>query len=460
MRKKQTTQFFCNSCGATYSKWQGKCDACNEWSSIAEEPISSTIGSGRMNSTTIQPVQLIDPEHKPHEHRIKTNIAEFDRVLGGGIVHGSAILLGGEPGIGKSTLILQILDKLASPTAKCLYISGEESISQINARARRLSICNEHISFAGDCVVENIVAYLERTRTDLLVIDSLQTLISQELNSAAGTVSQLKHAAFKLIEVAKRKNISIIFIGHITKEGQIAGPKVLEHMVDAVFYFEPEKASDIRIIRAHKNRFGATHEIGLFEMTNSGLKSLQNASRVFLNDSDAQSEGLSGVTIFCGIEGTRPVLYEIQALVLPTFMASPRRAVVGWDINRLAMLIALISARLNVKLQDKEVYLNVAGGAKIDDPAVDLAVAASLISAALNKPIPRKFVFAGELSLSGVIREPKMQNTRIKEISYLGFSSFASRFNGKIEEVNKNSCKLNCFNLKHIFDVINFLKEL
>lgn len=453
--KKTVKTFICHSCGQTFNRWMGNCTGCNSWNTIEEKIYSAAKGS---NSSSAIKVYKLNDLNLCNYVKIKTNISELDRVLGDGFTLGSAILIGGDPGIGKSTLVLQAINNIASKELACLYVSGEESVAQINTRASRLGVNNSHIQLCSSYDVEEVIHFIESNQSiKVLVIDSLQTMCSKELPSAPGTVAQVRHSAFKIIEIAKRNDIILIFIGHITKDGQLAGPKVLEHMVDAVYYFESEKTSNLRIIRTYKNRFGPSNEIGIFEMSEKGLLPVSNPSKIFV--SDLVDQEVSGVSTLAGIEGSRMVLFEIQALVLPTFMASPRRAVVGWDINRLSMLIALLGARLNIKLYDKEVYLSVAGGMKVDDPAADLAVAAALISAALNKKIPRKFIFAGEIALSSAVKGALMLTHRLKEAEKLGFTDFVSgysRESGSNKE-DSNLAKITQHQIKNVGQLLSLL---
>lgn len=453
--KKIAKTFVCHSCGQTFSRWMGNCTGCNSWNTIEEETYSAVKSSPSNSAFKVYKLNEID---LCNDIKIKTNISELDRVLGEGFTIGSAILIGGDPGIGKSTLVLQAINNIAHEALICLYVSGEESASQINTRANRLSVSNSNIQLCSSYDVEEVINFLETNPSiKLLVIDSLQTMCSRELPSAPGTIAQVRHSAFKIIEIAKKNNIIVVFIGHITKDGQLAGPKVLEHMVDAVYYFESEKTSNLRIIRTYKNRFGPSNEIGIFEMSEKGLVPVSNPSKIFV--SDLADQEVSGVSTLAGIEGSRMVLFEIQALVLPTFMASPRRAVVGWDINRLSMLIALLSARLNIKLYDKEVYLSVAGGMKIDDPAADLAVAAALISAALNKKIPRKFIFAGEIALSSAVKGALMLNHRLKEAEKLGFSDFVSGYSREFanNKEDSNITQITQHQIKNVGQLLSLL---
>jgi DNA repair protein RadA/Sms len=352
--------------------------------------------------------------------RTKTPIEELNRVLGGGLVSGSAILIGGDPGIGKSTLLLQLSTSLSKSDMGCLYITGEESINQIKLRAERLDIKDNKTGLLAATNVEDIISTIDQNKEklDLVVIDSIQTIATNELSSSPGTVSQIRASAHILINYAKQNNITLLLACHVNKDGQLAGPKVLEHMVDTVLYFEGDHNNHFRILRSIKNRFGGVNEIGVFEMTSKGLMEISNPSELFLME---RENNVTGSAVFAGIEGSRPLLIEVQALIAPTNMATPRRSVVGWDSNRLSMIIAVLGVRFGLNLASHEVYLSVAGGLRITEPAADLAVAAALISAASNKPLPQGSIFFGEVGLSGEVRKVSQTEARIKEATKLGF---------------------------------------
>jgi DNA repair protein RadA/Sms len=351
--------------------------------------------------------------------RKSTGIGELDRVLGGGLVAGSAVLIGGDPGIGKSTLLLQTVVMAAQKGLNCAYISGEESVAQVSLRARRLGLLSKNVQLASATSVRDIIATLDSPNPpDVAIIDSIQTMFIDNIEAAPGTVSQVRAASHELIKMAKKRGITLFLVGHVTKDGQIAGPRVLEHMVDTVLYFEGERGHQFRILRSVKNRFGGTDEIGVFDMQDSGLKEVTNPSALFLSNRDA---AISGACVFSGMEGSRPLLVEIQALVAPSYMSSPRRAVVGWDSNRLSMILAVLETRCGIRFSDKEVYLNVAGGIRITEPAADLAVTAALLSALYDVPLPERAVFFGEIGLSGEVRGVSRMDARLKESEKLGF---------------------------------------
>jgi len=419
---KAKTRFICQECGAIHQKWAGKCEACNAWNSISEEVVSKKVTPYIKNSTGKGSLEMHDINAPAtFVMRNSSGMPELDRALGGGMVTGSAILIGGDPGIGKSTLLLQVADKMSREDGYCLYLSGEESPEQIKLRAQRLNIKDSRVQLACGILLKDMMALIEAPNPpSIIIIDSIQTAYHDEISSAPGTVSQVRACAFELIQATKRRDITLILVGHVTKDGQIAGPKVLEHMVDTVLYFEGEQGNSFRIIRAVKNRFGAANEIGVFEMHDNGLSEVTNPSSLFLSE---RSEPVSGVTVFAGMEGSRPILVEVQALIVPTFMASPRRSTLGWDNNRLAMLIAVLNARYGLNLLDKEVYLNFAGGIRIQEPAADMAVIAALISAAGDTPIDPKTVFFGEVGLSGEVRRVSHHDLRIAEAQKLGFKT-------------------------------------
>lgn len=416
---KAKLQYVCNSCGNLSNKWAGKCDACGTWGSISEETVSqvySISGSGKKGSSKIE-FQTLSASDE-NLTRLDAGMEELNRVLGGGLVKGSATLLGGDPGIGKSTILLQMVAMLANGGSKCVYITGEESVGQVSLRARRLGLEKAPVEIASATNVDDIITSLKTNKPDVVIIDSIQTMFVPAVDSSPGTVSQVRFSAHELINAAKSSGFCLILVGHVTKDGQIAGPRVLEHMVDTVLYFEGEKGYNFRILRAVKNRFGPANEIGVFEMQELGLAEVKNPSSFFLS---GKSNNVSGSVIYAGMEGTRPILVEIQALVSPSFLATPRRAVVGWDANRLAMVIAVLQTRCGVKLFDKEVYLNVAGGIKLTEPAADLAVAAAIISAVESKVIPADTVYFGEIGLSGEVRPVSQSINRLKEAKKLGF---------------------------------------
>lgn len=413
--------FVCQNCGAVSSRWQGKCDDCGDWNTLVEESATSGVAAGPVKSKRKGRVVALAPlaGETPDAPRVVTGIGEFDRVTGGGIVRGSALLVGGDPGIGKSTLLLQAAGALARQGHRVVYISGEEAIAQIRLRASRLDLTDAPVLLAAETSVEDILATLADGKPPALVIaDSIQTLWTDMADSAPGTVTQVRASAQALIRYAKQTGSAVIFVGHVTKEGQIAGPRVVEHMVDAVLYFEGEGGHHFRILRAVKNRFGPTDEIGVFEMTGGGLGEVPNPSELFLGDRNVATPGAA---VFAGMEGTRPLLVEIQALVAPTTLGTPRRAVIGWDQSRLAMVLAVLEAHCRVRLGDCDVYLNVAGGLRISEPAADLAVAAALVSSRLNAALPADCVYFGEISLSGSIRPVSHAPARLKEAQKLGF---------------------------------------
>jgi len=434
-------RFVCQQCGAVHGKWTGRCDGCGAWNSLIEElpregPSGGLAKGGlakdRRGGRPLGFVGLTGPEMLPPRRR--TGIAELDRVSGGGFVPGSAVLVAGDPGIGKSTLLLQAAAAIASPPAtagtpaSAAYITGEEAIDQVRLRAARLGVASSPILLAAASNVRDIIASLDRDGApDMVVVDSVQTMYLDTLDSAPGTVSQVRGAAQELIRVAKRRGFVLVLVGHVTKEGVIAGPRVLEHMVDAVLYFEGERGHQFRILRAVKNRFGATDEIGVFEMSDHGLVEVPNPSALFLGGRSSRepagtgAEQLSGSAVFAGMEGTRPVLVEIQALVAPAVLGMPRRAVVGWDGTRLAMITAVLDARCGLSVGAKDIYLNVAGGLRIVEPAADLAVAAALLSALSETPVPADTVVFGEIALSGDVRPVGHTEARLKEAAKLGF---------------------------------------
>jgi DNA repair protein RadA/Sms len=414
----RTQSFICQNCGAAFSRWAGKCDACGEWNTLVEEGSEGPRRTARKGRVfAIEPLQAAAGHEAP---RMPSGIAEFDRVTGGGLVRGSVLLLGGDPGIGKSTLLLDVAAAFARNKQRSVYISGEEAVAQVRLRAERLGLAEATLEVAAETSVEDIIATLSHGVTPrLLIIDSIQTMWTQAVEAAPGTVTQVRGSAGELIRYAKRSGAVVILVGHVTKDGQIAGPRVVEHMVDAVLSFEGEGSQQFRILRAIKNRFGPTDEIGVFEMTGSGLREVPNPSELFLSERDL---GSPGTAVFAGIEGTRPLLVEIQALVAPTSLGTPRRAVVGWDQSRLAMVLAVLEAHCGVRLSGHDVYLNVAGGLRIQEPAADVAAAAALVSSLARAPLPTDAVYFGEVSLSGAVRPVAQTAIRLKEAQKLGFA--------------------------------------
>jgi DNA repair protein RadA/Sms len=416
------TMFSCSSCGTSHTKWSGKCDGCGAWNTIQEDTGLSTGPKGKslgaMRGKQV-PLSDLGSNEKPPQ-RAYTHIGELDRVLGGGLVPASAILVGGDPGIGKSTLLLQAAAHFAQSGLKTIYFSGEEAAAQIRMRAQRLGLSSAPVKVGTETSLRDILTTLEVERPHLAIIDSIQTMWADNVDSAPGSVSQVRAAAHELVSFAKKHGTSIILVGHVTKDGQIAGPRVVEHMVDTVLYFEGERGHQFRILRAVKNRFGAADEIGVFEMTGTGLQEVKNPSSLFLSEREKPAPGSA---VFAGIEGSRPLLVEIQALVAPSTLGTPRRAVVGWDSSRLAMILAVLEARCGVSFASYDVYLNVAGGIRIKEPAADLAIAAALLSAAHNTPLAPETIIFGEISLSGAIRSVSQAEARLKEARKLGFTA-------------------------------------
>ena len=428
---KRQAQYVCQSCGAVASKWSGRCDACGEWNSFVEEA-NVIAGPGRKPAKGRVFALTALAGESDEAPRAPTGIAELDRVLGGGLVKGSAILVGGDPGIGKSTLLIQAAAAIAKSKRRTIYVSGEEAIAQVQLRAQRLGLAEAPVALGAETNVEDILATLsDGPRPDLVIIDSIQTMWTDTIESASGTVAQVRASAQMLIRFAKQSGAAVILVGHVTKDGQIAGPRVVEHMVDAVLYFEGDSAHQFRILRAVKNRFGPTDEIGVFEMTGDGLSEVANPSALFLGDRDAASPGTA---VFAGMEGTRPLLVEVQALVAPSPLGTPRRAVVGWDSQRLAMVLAVLEARCGLKLGTHDIYLNVAGGLRIQEPAADVAAAAAIVSSLANVALPTDCVYFGEIGLSGAIRKVAHGPTRLREAEKLGFSAAVGPANAETSD--------------------------
>ena len=438
--------YVCNECGTSHKKWTGQC-SCGAWNSLSKEESYENTPKG-LSAGKGKKINFVGLKGKKENAiRLVTRIGEFDRACGGGLVSGSATLVGGDPGIGKSTLLIQVVAAL-SKDFKCVYISGEEAIDQLRLRASRLNLEAAPVGLATTTSVRDIITTFEKQHSpDVVVIDSIQCMFVDNLDSAPGTVTQIRTSAQELIRIAKRRQFALILVGHVTKDGNIAGPRILEHMVDTVLYFEGEPSHQFRILRSVKNRFGPTDEIGVFEMTESGLNEISNPSALFLAD---YHEMVTGTSIFAGIEGSRPMLIEIQSLIAPSQQPTPRRAVVGWDTNRLAMIMAVLESRCGIPLSSNEVYLNVVGGLRISEPAADLAVAAALISSFLDKPIAEKTIVFGEVGLSGEIRAVSHISTRLKEAEKLGFNSAVLPVAGR-ESAEKYTKHLNSsFSLKRI----------
>jgi DNA repair protein RadA/Sms len=412
-------QYVCANCGAVSSKWQGRCDSCGEWNTLAEEVTDAAPVA--LRTVRGNPVELVPLSGATAEMpRTLSGIKELDRVLGGGFVRGSAVLVGGDPGIGKSTILIQAAAALALAGRRVVYVSGEEAVDQIRLRAARLGLSGAPVALAAETRVEDILATLQAgPAVDLVIIDSIQTLWTDLVESAPGTVTQVRTSSQALIRYAKASGAAVVLVGHVTKEGQIAGPRVVEHMVDAVLMFEGETGGHFRILRAIKNRFGPASEIGVFEMSDAGLREVRNPSLLFIGDRDRTSPGAA---VFAGIEGTRPLLVEVQALVSESSLGTPRRAVVGWDPSRLAMILAVLEARCGMRFGAYDVYLNVAGGLRLAEPAADLAVAAALVSSRAGVATPPESVYFGEVSLSGAVRPVAQTALRLTESERLGFS--------------------------------------
>ena len=433
MKEKRHTHFVCQMCGHQSSKWMGRCPQCSQWNTLVEE---NKVAVGRGKDGLLgsgiggeeESPQPIDRVVMSENARISTGIGEFDRVLGGGVVAGSVILIGGDPGIGKSTLLLQALNGLASEDCRVLYISGEESVRQIKMRAQRLSTLSPHLFVMAENSLEKILKETMTLKPKMLVIDSIQTIYTSELQSAPGSIGQVRESSARLAILSKSKEISTCIIGHVTKEGAIAGPRVLEHMVDTVLYFEGDRGHPYRILRTVKNRFGSSNEIGVFEMNEAGLSEVFNPSELFLSQ---RSMNVSGSVVVPSMEGTRPILVEIQALVSHTNLAVPRRTSIGVDHQRVSLLAAVLERQLNVPLYNRDIFLNVAGGVKVEEPAIDLGIVAAVASSALNKSIDTKTVFIGEVGLTGEVRGISQLEIRLKEASKLGFK------NALVPEVNK-----------------------
>ena len=418
MKKKDKFIFRCQSCGGQTPKWMGKCPDCGAWDTLVEERISSGVLKKKKSSFLPEPV-LIDSVKVEETDRVKTGMAEFDRVLGGGIVEGSLILIGGDPGIGKSTLMLQVLSKLSDSGKKCLYVSGEESVRQLSMRGKRLDSCGASMFVVSETDLDSILALVEQSKYDALVIDSIQTVFHPDVSSTPGSVTQIREAAMQFMKLAKSTGIPVFLVGHVTKVGAIAGPRIMEHMVDTVLYFEGDKTHVFRILRAVKNRFGPTNEIGVFEMNEKGLAQVPNPSAVFLSERSAVAPG--SVVTSC-MEGTRPILVEIQGLVSSSSLGTPRRTVLGLDNHRVALIVAVMEKRLGMNLSGLDIFMNVTGGVKIVEPSADLAIAAALASSFLDKPVDKNTTLIGEIGLTGEIRAVGHVQARIKEAAKMGFT--------------------------------------
>ncbi|MBW2660104.1 MAG: DNA repair protein RadA [Deltaproteobacteria bacterium] len=416
-KKKIKPVYLCQQCGYKSVKWLGRCPDCSEWESFVEEKITFSSGTARSFTAPVPLHMAPDGD----EERISTGIDELDRVLGGGIVPGSVVLIGGEPGIGKSTLLLHLLASVADENRKVLYVSGEESARQIKMRARRLDAIHPEEFLATENSVEQIIAMTMDMRPSLLAVDSIQTLTCSEVASSPGSVTQVRESAYKLLELAKREDIPIVLVGHVTKDGAIAGPKVLEHMVDTVLYFEGDRSHAFRILRTVKNRFGSTNEIGVFEMKEEGLVEVKNPSEIFLAERPLDEPGS---VVLPSVEGTRPILVEVQALVSPTNLGTARRTAIGADPQRLSLLCAVLEKKAGLDLYGNDIFLNIAGGIRIDEPALDLGVICALASSLMEKPVPSATVVCGEVGLAGEIRAIGHVDVRVKEAERLGFTRF------------------------------------
>ena len=420
MAKAKTTVFFCQSCGYESSKWMGQCPGCKEWNTFVEETVDKkSVGKTRAAVSETKPVPLSAIEASTDE-RISTQMSELDRVMGGGIVSGSLVLVGGDPGIGKSTLLLQVCRNLAAQKIDVLYISGEESLQQIKIRAQRVGSFEDSLHLLCETNLDTIRSVIDREKPQIVVIDSIQTMYSEDVGSAPGSVSQVREATSVLMQIAKGMNITIFIVGHVTKEGVVAGPRVLEHMVDTVLYFEGDRYAAYRILRGVKNRFGSTNEIGVFEMCQEGLREVKNPSEYMLS---GKPEGASGSVVACSMEGTRPILLEVQALVCHTNFGMPRRTAAGTDYNRVNLLMAVLEKRLGLKLSDCDAYVNIAGGIRMNEPAIDLGIVLAIVSSYKERPIDEKTICFGEVGLSGEVRAVSMAEQRVQEAKKLGFET-------------------------------------
>ncbi|HIX98940.1 DNA repair protein RadA [Faecalicatena contorta] len=418
MAKAKKSVFFCQNCGHEESKWLGQCPVCRQWNTFVEEKVTPVKGNGQTRSLQEAEVVTLASVRTDTEERTRTGIKELDRVLGGGIVPGSLVLVGGDPGIGKSTLLLQVCQRLSARKLKILYISGEESLKQIKLRANRMGEFTEELLLLCETNIEIIRSVIEKQKPALVVIDSIQTMYSEEVGSAPGSVSQVREATNIFMQIAKGMGISIFIVGHVTKEGTVAGPRVLEHMVDTVLYFEGDRHASYRILRGVKNRFGSTNEIGVFEMRQDGLREVENPSEFMLN---GRPEHASGSVVACSMEGTRPILLEIQALVCRSNFGMPRRTAAGTDYNRVNLLMAVLEKRLGLPLSSYDAYVNIAGGIRINEPAVDLGIVMALVSSYKNRPVSEDVLVFGEVGLSGEVRAVNMPEQRVSEAKKLGF---------------------------------------
>ena len=425
MANKKVSVFFCQECGNETSKWAGKCPSCGAWNSLVEEVIDKTVVKARTKVSEVRPTKIIDVTAS-NEQRITTNINEFDRVLGGGIVPGSMVLVGGDPGIGKSTLLLQTCQQLCLGGTNVMYVSGEESLQQIKIRADRIGQFNDKLELLCETSLDTIKVVAEREMPTVLIIDSIQTMFNESVGSAPGSVSQVRESTSVLMDLAKGKGIAVFIVGHVTKEGTVAGPRVLEHMVDTVLYFEGDRHASYRILRGVKNRFGSTNEIGVFEMHDTGLVQVKNPSAVML---DGRPENATGSIVTCSMEGTRPILVEIQALVSKTAFEIPRRMATGCDYNRVNLLVAVLERMRDMKsnrscgifLGRSDIYVNIAGGIRINEPAIDLAIALAVYSSEKDIPVDAGIIVFGEIGLSGEVRSVSMVEQRVNEAKKLGF---------------------------------------
>lgn len=456
MAKGKTSIFFCQSCGYESSKWMGQCPGCKEWNTFVEEVVdkksAGTLAKQKATASEAKVLPLSQIE-MTCDKRVSTGMRELDRVLGGGIVQGSMVLVGGDPGIGKSTLLLQVCRNLSEHNIKVLYISGEESLQQIKIRAERIGNFGDSLRLLCETNLDIIKAVIDREKPQIVVIDSIQTMFNEEVSSAPGSVSQVRESTGVFMQIAKGMGISIFIVGHVTKEGVVAGPRVLEHMVDTVLYFEGDRHAAYRILRGVKNRFGSTNEIGVFEMRQDGLMEVENPSEYMLS---GKPEGASGSVVACSMEGTRPILLEVQALVCHSNFGIPRRTAAGTDFNRVNLLMAVLEKRLGLKLGDCDAYVNIAGGIKMNEPAIDLGIVLALISSYKDKPIDEKTICFGEVGLSGEVRAVNMAEQRVQEAKKLGFEVCI------LPEVCRKSMTevkgIRLVGVSSLLDAINYLK--